>query len=435
MSDFTRTDQLDVYRRLSSGEQVLAGKLAQNRQGVFFQYAADYLASYPSLSPFGLPFDATLHQAPAAPHGKLFGVFADSLPDGWGMRVMDRVLRQQGVLPSQVTGMDRLAYVGDRGAGALEYAPPDYAAVDLGGGTEQATLDVLGREALALFDETGDDLQGVSRTLADVASSGGARPKAQIWLPSDGSKRAHLRPASGLTPWLVKFTSTLLPLGHEESLCEAAYLALAARAGIDVPTWRLIPAPSSSPAIAWLAQKRFDCHGERGRYHMHSVCGLLDADYRTPSMDYEDLMKASVMLCRSPAVGQRQFARAVFNLFALNQDDHTKNWAFLQDDAGAWRPTPFYDVTFSPSASGEHTTAFLGHGNAPPLAAMQRLASQACFAHWPRARKVIERVVDALDDWHAVAAEQGVRKSTRTLIARQLEAVRLRNRHLLAGPP
>ena len=430
MIAFARTDRLDVHRRLSSGERVLAGQLAQNSQGVFFQYAAEYLASCPSLSPFRLPFDAMLRQAPAAPHGGLFGVFADSLPNGWGTLVMDRVLRQHGVLPSQVTGMDRLAYVGNRAAGALEYAPiPGYATASEGA----VALDVLGREALALFEDAGEDLQAVPRTLAGAGSSGGARPKAQIWLSNNGTDQVHLRPRPGLSPWLVKFTSALLPLGHEESLCEAAYLTLAARAGIDVPAWRLIPASASSPAIAWLAQRRFDCHGDTGRYHMHSACGLLDADYLAPSMDYEDLVKAGVVLCRSPAVGQDLFVRAAFNLFALNQDDHTKNWAFLQDDAGAWRPTPFYDVTFSPSPSGEHTTAFLGHGGQPPLAAMQRLASQACFANWRRAGEAIERVVDALADWRTVASDLGVRQSTQALVARQLEDARHRNRHLAAG--
>ena len=429
MTAFAPTRRLDVFRRLGSGERVLAGQLAQNRQGVFFQYAADYLAAYPSLSPFALPFDATLRLAPTTPHGGLFGVFADSLPDGWGIRVMDRVLRRHNVAPSQITGMDRLAYVGDRGAGALEYAPVAPYAESVAG---EVALDVLGQQAQRLFEDAGEDLALVPRTLAGAASSGGARPKAQIWLRCDGAEQVYLRGSPGLKPWLVKFTSALLPLGHEESLCEAAYLTLAARAGIDVPSWRLIPAPSSSPAIAWLAQRRFDCHGERGRTHMHSLCGLLDADYRAPSMDYEDLVKASIALCRSPAVGQDQFTRAVFNLFALNQDDHTKNWAFLQDDAGHWQPAPFYDVTFSPTPAGEHTTAFLGHGAAPPLAAMQRLARQACFANWPRAREALERIVDALGDWRAVANELGVRRSTQTLIARQLESVRIRNRHLLA---
>ena len=449
MTAFARTDRLDVHRRLSTGERVLAGQLAQNRQGVFFQYAADYLASRPSLSPFGLPFDGTLHRAPAEPHNGLFGVFADSLPDGWGTLVMDRVLRRHGVAPSQVSGMDRLAYVGDRAAGALEYAPASgYAAA----GEGQVALHVLGRDALNLFEGAIDDPQSVPRSLAGAGSSGGARPKAQVWLPSNGAgkggekgvgegvgssgglgaARARLRPCAGFTPWLVKFTSALLPLGHEESLCEAAYLALAERAGIEVPAWRLIPAPASSPAIAWLAQERFDCLGA-GRYHMHSACGLLDADYRAPSLDYEDLVKAGVVLCRSPAAGQDLFARAAFNLFALNQDDHAKNWAFLQDDAGEWRPTPFYDVTFSPSPTGEHATAFLGHGAEPPLAAMQRLAGQASFASWRRAREVIERVASALADWRQVAGDLGVRKSTQALIARQLEDARQRNRHLTDG--
>ena len=430
MSGFEHARRLDVFRRLESGDRVLAGQLAQNRQGVFFQYAADYLRAHPSLSPFRLPFNAALHQAPADGQGGLFGVFADSLPDGWGTRLMDRAFRQHGIAPSQVAGMDRLAYVGDRGMGALEYAPASPLAAESGG---EAALDALGREAQEIFEDANGDLDEMPRTLAGAASSGGARPKAQIWLEPGCLERVHLRPAAGLTPWLVKFTSTLLPLGHEESLCEAAYLVLAERAGIDVSGWRLFPAPLSSPAIAWLAVERFDCRGERGRQHMHSVCGLLDADYRVPSLDYEDLLKASITLCRSPAVGQAQFARAVFNLFGLNQDDHTKNWAFLQNDAGEWRPTPFYDVTFSPSPSGEHATAFLGYGRNPPLKTMQRLAEQASFASWPRAREVVERVVDALGDWLSVASELGVRKNTRTLIGRQLENVRRRNRHLLAA--
>ena len=431
MNAVAPTRRLEVFRRLGSGERVLAGQLAQNRQGVFFQYAADYLGQWPNLSPFAFAFNGELHMAPRTPHGGLFGVFADSLPDGWGMRVMDRVLRQHGVVPSKITGLDRLAFVGARGMGALEYAPASRYAAAAGG---EVAIAKLGREAQALFEDANDESRTVPRTLAGAASSAGARPKAQIWLSGNGADRVSLRPSPGLTPWLVKFTSSLLPLGHEESLCEAAYLALAARAGIDVPAWRLIPAPSAktpAAAIAWLAQQRFDCRGTEGRYHMHSVCGLLDADHRLPSMDYEDLIKASIGLCRSPAAGQGQFARAVFNLFALNQDDHTKNWAFLQDDAGQWRPTPFYDVTFSPSPSGEHTTAFVGHGAAPPLAAMQRLAGEASFANWARARQVIESVVDALAEWRTVASGLGVRQSTQALIARQLEAVRARNRHLL----
>ena len=148
-------------------------------------------------------------------------------------------------------------------------------------------------------------------------------------------------------------------------------------------------------------------------------------------MDYEDLIKASSLLCKSPAAGQAQFRRAVFNLLALNQDDHTKNWAFLQDDRGNWRPAPFYDVTFSPSPHGEHSTSFAGFGKAPPLKAMQRLARQANFADWQEAQQVIQDVVDAISHWRETAADLGVSKATQQLIGKQLDSTYRQNQGLL----
>ena len=424
MTAFASVRRLAVFRRLSDSRRSQVGELAQNRRGVYFQYDADYLREHPSLSPFNLPFDGALRQAPSSPHGGLHGVFADSLPDGWGTLVMDRVFRQHGVLPHQLTPLDRLAYIGNRGPGALEYQPTSPYAPHLDDSTDLAAL---GERARALFD--GQDLD-VLADLAATSSSGGARPKLQVHLPVEAGPQARLRPAPGFEPWLVKFTSASLPLGHEESLCEAAYLRLAKRAGIDVPEWRLLDAPSGSPAIAWLAVKRFDCSAT-GRLHLHSLCGLLDADFRAPSMDYEDLIKASQLLCRSPAVGQRQFGRAVFNLLAVNQDDHTRNWAFLQDDAGGWTPSPFYDVTFSPNPHDQHCTAFLGHGPGPPVEAVQKLARQANFPSWPRAREAIQRVAEAIDGWADVAAALGVRRSTRRLIAERLGEARRANAALL----
>lgn len=429
MTDFAPIRRLHVSRCLSTGTTVPVGELAQNRDGVFFQYDQDYLREHPSLSPFQMPFDGSMHRAPRDPHEGLHGVFADSLPDGWGRLLMDRVFRRQGVAPSEVTAMDRLSFIGERGVGSLRYAPSSPLAPALAGDTD---IWQIGTHAEKLFDGEGEELLAF---LAAAGSSGGARPKAHICLPADGANvgLARLRPEPGFEPWLVKFTSTSLPLGHEESLCEAAYLTLADQAGIDTPEWRLLYPPDNAPtnAIAWLAQKRFDCTPADGRLHMHSLCGLLDADFRAPSMDYEDLIRASQALCASPAVGQTQFIRAAFNLFAVNQDDHTRNWSFLQDDAGNWRPSPFYDVTFSPAPYDQHTTAFLGHGNTPPLQAMQRLAAQANYASWPRAREAIEQVVDAVQNWPSVANELGVRPDTRRLVGNRLESTRRANKVLL----
>src|SRR5690554_6522320 len=93
--------KLTVTRVLATGQAVTVGVLAQNRQGAFFQYAADYLGQYGNLSPFGLKTTTELQLAPKTPHFGLHGVFGDSLPDGWGSLLQDRVFRRHGILPAQ----------------------------------------------------------------------------------------------------------------------------------------------------------------------------------------------------------------------------------------------------------------------------------------------------------------------------------------------
>ncbi|MFM8341898.1 MAG: type II toxin-antitoxin system HipA family toxin, partial [Methylomonas sp.] len=261
------------------------------------------------------------------------------------------------------------------------------------------------------------------------------RPKAQLYFHQDNETLCSTRAVIDSSAYLVKFTSSQIALGHEEGLCEAVYLTLAQQAGIEVSKWRLLDAPKQSGATKWLALQRFDTlvlpDGKQGRWHLHSACGLLDADFRMPSLDYEDLIKVSSILCKSPSAGQAQFRRAVFNLFALNQDDHSKNSAFLQDDDGQWRLAPFYDVTFSPSAYGEHATAFAGFGKQPSLKAMQQLARQANFASWSQAQQVIIEVVTAINQFERVGSELGVSKDTVRLIKRQLAQVYQDNKQLL----
>ncbi len=181
----------------------------------------------------------------------------------------------------------------------------------------------------------------------------------------------------------------------------------------------------------WLAVKRFDCMGEQGRLHLHSVAGLLDADFRTPSLDYETLIKLGSMLCQSPSVGQALFKRALFfNLFACNQDDHSKNWAFLQQDNGQLQASPAYDLTFSPTPYNEHSTAFMGYGKQPPLKVIQQLAAHANIDRWHKAKIMIDDILDTLANWSAVATQLGVSSTTTRLIQQQLDKVREDNKTL-----
>ena len=428
MTPFQPVQKLAVYRRLVNGKEVRVGELAQNKRAVYFQYNSDYLANYHSLSPFKLDFSSGLTEAPATPHHGLHGVFADSLPDGWGLLLMDRVFRQQNISPQQITTMDRLAYIGDTGIGALSYRPiTDWKTRD----NSWIELATLGKHATQLFDGEADT---VLAALANAGGSGGARPKALIYIDAQQNHKISTYPQAGLQTWLIKFTSQHLLLKHDEGLCEAAYLTMAKSAGIDVPEWKLFTPPSSSGAKAWLAMKRFDCsynNNDTGRYHTHSLCGLLDADFRQPSMDYEDLIKASQILCNSPAVGQQQFTRAIFNLFASNQDDHTKNWSFLMDDKGQWQPSPGYDITFSPAPSNQHMTTFAGYGSQPPKKAIQKLAQQANIPYWKDTQRIISQVLDALAQWNKVAKETGISKDITRLIAKQLDTVYQENKGLL----
>ena len=444
---FKPLQKLSILRTLSTGERVPVGVLAQNRQGVFFQYDETYVNQFGNLSPFTLQGNTQIQAAPKHPHQGLHGVFGDSLPDGWGMLLQDRIFRQKGILPAQVTAMDRLAFVGDKGMGALSFLP-----VSEFSSETQTDIDVatLGLEAQNLFDESptqpaaendlGGQTQQVFEALVAGGSSGGARPKAQIYMQPANPQQCRTFAQAGDEAWLVKFTSKNLALGHEEGLCEAVYLQMASDANCQVPTWQLIEAPEKSGAKAWLALKRFDyvAHQESesdrrcsGRLHMHSACGLLDADFRTPSLDYADLIKASRQLCKSPAAGQLQFRRAVFNLLAANQDDHSKNWAFLQADDGQWQPAPCYDVTYSPHPFNQHATAFGGYGKAPPLKAMQKMAASAGFGQWRDAKYVIQEVADALSQFGHYARQQGVGKASLTAIEKTLLQRRQENAALL----
>ncbi len=429
MKNFEPIKKLDVYRRLSDGNEIVLGQLVQNKQAVYFQYDSSYLTDYHSLSPFSLPFSNELTQAPLRPHQGLHGVFADSLPDGWGLLLMDRVFRQKKIQPQQLTAMDRLAYIGDSGIGSLSYRPViDWKERGQG---DWIDLGILGQQATQLFD---GGIEEVLAALALTGGSGGARPKALIYLNPQQTNQVSTSPQDNLEPWLIKFTSENLLLGHEEGLCEAAYLTMAKNAEIDVPDWQLFTAPERSKAKAWLATKRFDCSADSslGRYHIHTLCGLLDADFRQPTMDYEDMIKASQALCRSPAVGKQQFSRAMFNLFADNQDDHTKNWSFLMDDNGQWQPAPFYDVTFSPSPHNQHMMAYAGYAQQPSLEAIQKLAAQANFANWKAAQNEISKVIDALSQWSDIAGDLGIEPTTIKMISAQLNKVYQQNKRLLS---
>lgn len=356
---------LTVKRTLSTGEKIVVGQLVENSKQSFFQFDEAYLGAHStSLAPFNLKADTSLQVAPRDHHYGIHGVFGDSLPDGWGLYLMDRVFRQSGHNPREITALERLAYLGDRCMGALSYEPELGL---LGESRESIDIITLGRAAIEEFEGTESALL---EHLMNTGGSGGARPKMNVTRLSNG-QYSTLDNAPG-TKLIVKLTSEKFDLKHSESLVEYCYMQMAHNVGIEVPNFDLIDAGNGQ---FWLEQERFDCTKQGGRLHMISACGLLDAPFREPSLDYVDLVKATRIMC-SVTESQKLIKRCMFNYLTVNQDDHSKNFSFLASDTDSWKLSPFYDIVYSPSPNQEHMTAFSGNGRTPKNA-LDHLAAQS----------------------------------------------------------
>lgn len=396
--------KLIVNRRLSNGDSVKVGELAENKSGIYFQYNERYLASFSNISPFALEESAELQLGPQSPHKKLHGVFADSLPDGWGLYLMDRIFRKQGYDPRTISPLERLAFIGDNCFGSLYYEP---ATTHKDHNTQHdISIQELGKQAVEEFEGTQSDL---IEHLMNAAGSGGARPKINATLLPDGSYSTD--PNTIGTQCLIKLTSDNFYLKQEESLVEFCCMSLANQCGIETAEFELLKGNNNR---FWLRQNRFDCVGDNGRLHMISASGLLDASFREPALDYIDLIKATRIMCGA-GDAKKLIQRSLFNYLICNQDDHAKNFSFLCDENSNWRISPFYDVLYSPSSFGEHMTSFNGDGVAPNKASMELMARHASI-HPKEIIIMLEQIMDQLTNSKALFQRVGVSKATTRII-------------------
>ncbi len=361
-------DKLEVYY---AGRHV--GTMAPYRRYLTaFEYSAEWLQNGFSISPFSLPLTPGVKIARIDPFDGLFGVFADSLPDGWNRLLVDRMLRKVGDNPEQITSLQRLSIVGDSGMGALEYRPvyqwQNIEAVQ--------DLDRLATECKKILQsEDSDDLDTL---FAMGGSSGGARPKVLIKL-EDGE-------------WLVKFPSS--GDSKDVGLMEYEYNLCARACGIDIPEVKLFP---SANCAGYFGSKRFDRtlgNGGVRKLHMASASALLEVSHRVPALDYSSLMSLTWQLTKQADDLKKLFTLMCFNVFAHNRDDHSNNFSFLCDN-GNWRLAPAYDLTYSNSIGGEHATTVAGEGSHPGIADILKVAKKAGMKE-SQARQLAEKVQETV---------------------------------------
>lgn len=310
-----------------------------------FQYSEEWLEDGFPISPFSLPLKEQVFVPTKDYFDGLFGVFADSLPDNWGRLLLNRLLRAHKQNPDKLTVLDRLAIVGKSGMGALTYYPEreineKYGDVDLDELAEQCQK-ILNTE----YSDKLDELYRLGGT------SGGARPKIMITI--DGEE------------WIIKFPAHVD--GENAGKMEYDYSCCAKECGITMSETRLFP---SEKCEGYFGIKRFDRISDKNgqkRIHMLTAAALLELDFEQPSLDYHSLMKLTKILTRDDENDIKEmFCRMCFNVFAHNRDDHSKNFTYLYDEENdRWSLSPAYDLTYSNTYYGEHTTTVDGNGRNP----------------------------------------------------------------------
>ena len=359
-----QNNALQVYY----GER-LVGTLAMTADHkAAFQYDDEWLENGFSISPFSLPLEKQVFVPQKDYFDGLFGAFADSLPDNWGRVLLNRLLRSHKQNPDELTVLNRLAIVGKSGMGALTYYPEKSFSEQ----QKPVNLDELAEECEKILNTEYSDKLDELYYLG--GTSGGARPK--IMTTVDGKD------------WIIKFPAHVDR--KDAGKMEYDYSCCARQCGITMSETRLFP---SDKCKGYFGIRRFDREADGKRVHMLTAAALLELDFEQPSLDYHSLMKLTKILTRDNKEDvENMFCRMCFNVFSHNRDDHSKNFTYLYDEINdQWRLSPAYDLTYSNTYYGEHTTTIDGNGRNPGRKELLAVGSAAGMR-----KNNCERIIDTI---------------------------------------
>lgn len=351
-----KTDKLIVKYH---GQVVGTLALTPDNRLCAFEYDSYWLSNGFSISPLELPLKSGLFLAKHQPFHGNFGIFEDSLPDGYGRYLLHKALLREGINDADLSALDRLSIVGNGGMGALTYHPETVIVKE----NNTSNFDLLQEKALQVLKEKQDTDAGL--LLYNSGNSGGARPKA-IFSDSEGH-------------WLIKFRHFYDPedIGKQEF----HYNEVAKRCGINVPDCKLTNG-------RYFTTRRFDIAPNGERIHTATAGGLLCLSLTMPYLDYTNLLALTGFLTQNAKEVEEMYRRMVFNYLTDNKDDHCKNFSFTVSENGngqfAWHLAPAYDLTLCTEGyNGEHATSVNGTGN-PTLKDMiavgmkNKLSEQRC---------------------------------------------------------
>ena len=411
------------------GERVGAVALDPRLGYYAFQYAPAWKRSGIELAPLTLPLDGPdvviFPDLPELTFYRLPGLLADALPDAFGNALIDAWMATHGFAKNEITTLDRLAYMGKRGMGALEFHPERGSHRESSSPLEMQTLVEEARRLIEGNLSVDHEARAAVENILRVGTSaGGARAKAVIaWNPQTNVIRSgQFDAAPGFEHWLLKFdgvgVDAELGTGGDYGRIEYAYYLMARQAGIEMAASRLL----EENGRAHFMTRRFDrqiVDGRTFKHHVQTLCGMDHLDFRQRGTHaYAQLFLAITRLKLGDDALDQAFRRMCFNVMARNCDDHTKNFAFLLKQGGTWELSPAYDITHAHNPKGEWTYQHLMsvNGKFNDITRDDLLEEGDRFMV-RRPKALVSDVRDAIENWQAHAKEAGLRDATRDRVA------------------
>lgn len=423
---------VDVVEVRCWGSRVGAVALDERSGFYVFEYDRAWAATGVELAPTTMPTGSAARKfvfptLSLDTYQRLPSLVADSLPDDFGTALTTAYLANQGVRPAQIASLDRLAYLGTRGMGALEFRPGRGPRTRKATAIELSELVVAARSALSGQTRTGTGLtDAISHLIAVGSSAGGARAKAVVALnPETGELRSGQVPAEpGFEQWLLKLDGVGADLdlgasGHFGRI-EYGYHLMARAAGIAMMECRLL----EEGGRAHFMTRRFDRTPEGGKVHAQTLCALAHLDFRQiGAQEYAQLFVHIEQLGLGPEARAEAFRRMVFNVAGANCDDHTKNFSFLLPEGGQWQLSPAYDITHAHSTDSKWTRQHLMAVNGRTTGITREDVREVGDRFGvPSASNIVEQVLAAMAQWSVFAGEAGVPAAVTEHVARDIEA-------------
>ncbi len=409
------------------GTVIGAVSLDDQNRTADFEYNPSFVQSGIQLSPVVMPLKKGIYRFPDLPyetyHG-LPGLVSDSLPDKFGNSIIDVWLSKQGRLPESFNAVERLCYTGKRGMGALEYYPVIASEnidekINVSELVELASMVLRNRKSLNIVLDECNKAEmntALSQIISVGTSAGGARAKAVIaWNPETNEVRSgQTENSKGFEHWLIKFSGVAGNKDKEDEdredfgIIEYTYYLMAKEAGINMSECRILDDGKNSHFMT----KRFDRDDKGNKFHMQTLCAMAHMDFnQAGAYSYEQFFSVMNKIGMHHLDSVEAFKRMVFNIYAFNCDDHTKNISFLMDKQGQWKLSPAYDVSFAYNPNGlwtsSHQMTVNGKRKNFTELDFENCAKFGNLSH-REVKNAIADVKAAVSNWKVIAKNTGV---------------------------